>query len=607
MHHPLLRGKCGYLSRLVAAGLCVALTSLVARPAQAAPQAPVVYVARDGTGDFNCDGSSDNIEIQDALNYVAANPSFTSVYLKTGTYSISDTMTVSSNTELTGDKQAIIRLIDNIGWQSESSSIFVGTRVQNFKVHGFEIDGNRDNQSYISGDHPYYILVLLKLSKNIEFYDMHLHHSWGDGLKVQNSMNEPDIDNISFHDNQIEYLGHEGAYLLYLTGAKLYNNRIITASNSGCRIDSCDQVEMYNNDIQGSTTYTSTGPCIEIQNSVSDSLTDVVIHDNYLHDSRGNGIWAFDTAQKTGTRIHVHHNVFKNTGNFQSDFGYSSSGILLEGVSAEIHHNVFFSCQKSGIRTTRSALHSDISLGSYAVNVTNNVIMGSRAYQDGTGAALWNELPNYQVTAGYNCFYDNAGGNTQGTGITLLSTVSQDPLFANTADGDFHLQSKYGRWSGSDWVFDTLSSPCIDAADPLSPYSLEPMPNGGRANIGRYGNTSEASRSAGEVPPTDAGVSAKDGSASDGDSSHLPADGGSANADSFYLGDGELARDAGPGQLPTEGVPSPQSDASAGCGCRLGARGGLPATLPVLWAVPFILGRVRRARRGRLAQNDSKL
>jgi len=44
-------------------------------------------------------------------------------------------------------------------------------------------------------------------------------------------------------------------------------------------------------------------------------------------------------------------------------------------------------------------------------------------------------------------------------------------------EGDYHLLPE---------------SPCIDAGDPNSDFSLEPEPNGGRVNMGAYGNTPEA-------------------------------------------------------------------------------------------------------------------
>ena len=44
------------------------------------------------------------------------------------------------------------------------------------------------------------------------------------------------------------------------------------------------------------------------------------------------------------------------------------------------------------------------------------------------------------------------------------------------------------------WVVDAVHSPCIDAGDPADGCSLEPLPNGGRINMGAYGNTPEASK-----------------------------------------------------------------------------------------------------------------
>lgn len=63
--------------------------------------------------------------------------------------------------------------------------------------------------------------------------------------------------------------------------------------------------------------------------------------------------------------------------------------------------------------------------------------------------------------------------------------------------GDYHLQSRAGRWDSkaAAWVQDPATSPCIDAGDPTSPISGEPSPNGGVINMGAFGGTTEASRS----------------------------------------------------------------------------------------------------------------
>src|SRR5206468_2104976 len=77
--------------------------------------------------------------------------------------------------------------------------------------------------------------------------------------------------------------------------------------------------------------------------------------------------------------------------------------------------------------------------------------------------------------------------------------LSQDPLFANPAAGDYHEKSTGGRWDpaaqggAGAFVVDAVTSPAIDAGDPTSAYSQETAPNGGRINMGVYGNTAQAS------------------------------------------------------------------------------------------------------------------
>jgi len=70
-------------------------------------------------------------------------------------------------------------------------------------------------------------------------------------------------------------------------------------------------------------------------------------------------------------------------------------------------------------------------------------------------------------------------------------------------DGDYHLKSQAGRWDASEgrWLTDDVTSPCIDAGDPMSPIGLEPFPSGGVINMGAYGGTAEASKSYFGKPP----------------------------------------------------------------------------------------------------------
>jgi hypothetical protein len=109
---------------------------------------------------------------------------------------------------------------------------------------------------------------------------------------------------------------------------------------------------------------------------------------------------------------------------------------------------------------------------------------------DGVGIAS-----DEALDVSYCDLYGNVRGNFLGFTPTGAGDISLDPLFADPANWDFHLKSRGGRWTRSAWVIEDVHSPCIDAGDPASDYATEPAPNGGRLNIGAYGNTPRASKS----------------------------------------------------------------------------------------------------------------
>ncbi|MBI3119013.1 MAG: hypothetical protein HYZ00_10030 [Candidatus Hydrogenedentes bacterium] len=82
-----------------------------------------------------------------------------------------------------------------------------------------------------------------------------------------------------------------------------------------------------------------------------------------------------------------------------------------------------------------------------------------------------------------------------------LHSISTAPLFADEANGDYHLISTAGRWDpagnggAGGFVVDAVTSPCIDGGDPAADVGAESTPNGGIVNMGAYGGTAEASKS----------------------------------------------------------------------------------------------------------------
>ena len=141
-------------------------------------------------------GSSDQNEINNALISVYHSGGRT-VYLSAGIYNIDGQIKIGSNTVLTGDSNAIIRV------SSSSSQFFTGTTgiisslddsPHNVEIHGFQIDGNCENlpTSYNSNDqdpHDCERLILFQCDSgnygnNISINDMKLYDAYSDGIHI---------------------------------------------------------------------------------------------------------------------------------------------------------------------------------------------------------------------------------------------------------------------------------------------------------------------------------------------------------------------------------------------------------------------------------------
>ncbi len=108
-------------------------------------------------------------------------------------------------------------------------------------------------------------------------------------------------------------------------------------------------------------------------------------------------------------------------------------------------------------------------------------------------------------------FWNNAGGDLFGSRVRYScithghdgeGNINGNPLLVDLGGGDYHLYSERGRywWEHDVWILDPVSSPCIDAGDPNADPANEPLPNGGRINMGAYGGTVQASLSPSEQP-----------------------------------------------------------------------------------------------------------
>ncbi len=219
---------------------------------------------------------------------------------------------------------------------------------------------------------------------------------------------------------------------------------------------------------------------------VSARVTQNVVRGNEVGRDLGYGWGGGLIVVGLGNSAEVSFNTVYN--NFAAAYG--AGEFIDEGATADVHHELIYrNVSKAGCEAV-SAISVDggEGVGSQATirhcTIANNVCENSTR---GNGLQV-EGLSTASVT---NCIFWNNGGDdfaTDGTvtlNVTFTSSqeaiagtgnISGDPRFVNEAADDYHLAA---------------GSPCIDAGDPASPFSNEPAPNGGRADMGRYGNAAD--------------------------------------------------------------------------------------------------------------------
>ncbi len=478
---------------------------------------PTVYVAGDGSGDYNCDGTSDQVEINQAIEFVVSNTDYTTVYLKgANTFWIDEPILISSNCKLLGDATAKVQVVDNAEWpenkpllaqkgaeywQGGANESDLGDQIYgkssddlvNVEIAGFELTAG--NQSASTGGF-YYILILLHLTENFDVHDMRLHDSYGDFVRIMGNSWTVSHD-VKFYNNFMESSGHDGLYLVGISNLEAYNNEIYrTRTNDAIRFEECSGVTIHDNTIGNSLTDVASGYAGILLENDGVNLGSAEIYNNYVYGKAGGIVLESGTTKDYQNGVHIHHNkIFKTFNNTAGSADYLNGGIHIHGAhNTLIEFNTIEGSEKDGIVF-------EIGQGTetgYETKVQNNIISNCDNY------GINNLSTDHTFVVQNNDVYNCTNGNYNNTSSS--SDIYVDPLFETgitTNDPnmvDLHLKSEAGRWNGTTWVVDDVTSQCIDAGMATSDYSNEPDPNGGIVNIGAYGNTSEASKSNSGLP-----------------------------------------------------------------------------------------------------------
>ncbi|MEN6313482.1 MAG: right-handed parallel beta-helix repeat-containing protein [Clostridiaceae bacterium] len=507
-------------------------------PVSYASELSTIYVTMDAstaTPGYQCDGVKDQEEINKAINYVLANNTHDTIHLGPGTYDITDTIYMGGvgnrKIYLEGEGESTVLLLnEDVAWpynkgmiMQRSESLFKNNfSISNFKMDGNALDANNNqilmyaretedeesdiftiNYYEINGNRSeagryWYDLMFFTGCNDFEVYNMYLINNYNDGLKLKT------CNNVKYFGNTIYKLGHDGLYASYSENIEAYDNTITCNINSGLRIYNSRICKFHDNTIWAET---SGGSGIEIQQYGSHTVNGVEVYNNTIHDTMLSGIWIFGTngftAAQTGN-VNVHNNVIYNTGRKSLPPQGGPGGILVCGFNATIENNTIDDCFGWGIGT--KDVYSDTEVPpalTYDIKVKNNIITNTKTHSlsGNTDCGIYNPPISgvtHNYTLEYNCFYD-ANDTTDKYDRNVFSetgSMVNDPLYINSANRDYHLTSHCGCYVSGSWsLVSNQVSPCIDAGHPQSDYNNEPVYNGKRINMGRYGNTPEASKS----------------------------------------------------------------------------------------------------------------
>lgn len=195
-----------------------------------------------------------------------------------------------------------------------------------------------------------------------------------------------------------------------------------------------------------------------------------------------NNVIVDNSADIDGAAIALYYSYCTISNNViaRNSAGAVGGGIMNYGGSPSIVNNTIASNRPSGLYLETTTVEG---MMFETCEIVNNIIWDNEIFMsEGVG------------TDEYEILYNDVQGGWRSDG-----NIDVDPLFADSAGGDYHLKSAAGRWDpvAQAWVTDNVTSLCIDAGDPGSDVRSEPQPNGQRIDMGAYGGTSQASKSPG--------------------------------------------------------------------------------------------------------------
>ena len=404
----------------------------------------IKYIAGDGTGDYNCDGSNDQENINKALAWAASNPGNRVHLVGDFEYQITGQVLIGPHTVLSGDATATLKVPDMACGKTVNDCVFPdgttvlanipGTVPHEIEICGFKFDGNCQNQALnlgyahnkpASAGSGVERLIGLKgipggeKASGISIHNMDFRNSFGEAAHILYA------EDVSIFNNCAENHQHDAYFLIEVNGVNTFRNNRILGITDGCaRWDNCSNWTIYENQFLPYTGTNNNTAMLLGQNGIQianesnkPSVTNnIEIYNNEFIGPNLCGIWLNDTLKKAGTtpqKVRIHHNTFKGCAWRDTSLWSAAISVAPWGNGVKIDHNTFDSCYNNSIQ-----FNSSIVSGCTAEVSYNNVVntKGTRT-NSGTGPAvvgyglLNSAYPGFNILAECNYMAGNLAGN----------------------------------------------------------------------------------------------------------------------------------------------------------------------------------------------------
>lgn len=400
------------------------------------------FIAGDGTGNYNCDGSDDQEVINSALSWAALNPGNRVHLVGNFEYQITNQIFIGSDTIFSGDATAVLKVADMACGTSVDNCVFPdgttvmapikGTVPKNVEICGFTFDGNCQNQALnlgyahgkpaSAGSGVERLIGLRGIAggtkaSNISIHNMTFRDSFGEAAHILYA------ENVSVFNNIAENHQHDAFFFIEVNGENVLRNNIIYGITDGCaRWDNCANWKIYENRFLAYTgdhnnTAMKLGQNgIQIANeSNKPSVTsNMEVYNNEFIGPNLCGIWLNDTLKKAGTtpqEVWIHNNNFENCAWRDTSTWSAAISIAPWGNGVKIDHNTFDSCYNNSVQ-----FNSAIATGCSAEVSYNNFVNTKGSRTNSTtgpsvvGYGLLN-ISGMNVVADCNYMSGNAAGD----------------------------------------------------------------------------------------------------------------------------------------------------------------------------------------------------